>query len=440
MTPPLSPDTPVNRRVLVVDDNPSIHEDFRKILVRSKPASQDLDAEAAALFGNLAPSKQDNGFTVDVAHQGQEALEMIRRARAEQRPYALAFVDMRMPPGWDGLTTITHVWEADPEIQTVICTAYSDRSWDEIQTTLSTRDRWLVVKKPFDTIEVLQLAHALTEKWTLARLASLKLESLEQLVQARTQELQKAHRVQSEFLANASHELLTPLNAVSGFLDLLSTTPLDDEQHDYLREAKAGGKRLHSLLLKILDFNRANAGTLAVTQGEFIPRDLLLATASDSESAAAKKGLELRTAASPIASQPWHGPKEIVRSVLGLLLDNAIKFTSQGSVTLRADTCPLGLQFSVQDTGVGLTPQQLEWIQIPFAQVDGSTSRRSTGLGLGLPLAQRLVRAIGGELRLEAAPDHGVLATFTVKASASKSPSMASSTPGRAPSAALSWG
>jgi signal transduction histidine kinase len=440
MTPLLSPDNPVNRRILVVDDNPSIHQDFRKILVRSQPASLDLDAEAAALFGDLAPARQDDGFTVDVAHQGQEALEMIRRARAEQRPYALAFVDMRMPPGWDGLTTITHAWEADPELQTVICTAYSDRSWEEIQSTLSTRDRWLVVKKPFDTIEVLQLAHALTEKWTLARLASLKLESLEQLVQKRTAELQQAHRVQSEFLANASHELLTPLNAVSGFLDLLNTTPLDDEQHDYLREAKAGGKRLHSLLLKILDFNRADAGTLAVTRGEFTPRDLLQAAATDGESAAAKKGLELRTVASPLASQPWQGPKEIVHSVLGLLLDNAIKFTPRGSVTLRADTCADGLQFSVQDTGVGLSPQQLEWIQIPFAQVDGSTNRRSTGLGLGLPLAQRLVRAMGGELRLEAAPDHGLLATFTVKASAAAAPSAFSSAPGRTTSTVLSLG
>ena len=418
MTPPLPKDCPINRRILVVDDNPSIHQDFRKILVQSAPASQDVDAEAAALFGGLAPSIEEAGFTVDVAHQGQEALEMIRRARAEQRPYALAFVDMRMPPGWDGLTTITHVWEADPEIQTVICTAYSDRSWDEIQSTLSTRNRWLVVKKPFDTIEVLQLAHALTEKWTLARLASLKLESLEQLVEARTRDLQKAHRVQSEFLANASHELLTPLNAVSGFLELLTTTDLDDEQQDYLREAKAGGKRLHSLLLKILDFNRADAGTLRVAHGEFTPHDLLQSLVTDSASAAVKKGLSLTAETAPEAAQRWQGPKEIVRNVLGLLLDNAIKFTPQGSVTLRAEPSPIGLQFSVQDTGLGLTPQQLEWIQIPFAQVDGSTNRRSSGLGLGLPLAQRLVRAVGGELRLQPAPDHGVVASFTVKAMA----------------------
>lgn len=416
MTPTLSQNHPVNRRILVVDDNPSIHQDFRKILVPDAPTSLDVDAEAAALFGSAAPASQASGFTVDVAHQGQEALEMIRRARAEQRPYALAFVDMRMPPGWDGLTTITHIWEVDPEIQTVICTAYSDRSWDEIQSTLSARDRWLVVKKPFDTIEVLQLAHALTEKWTLARLASLKLESLEQLVEARTNELQKAHRVQSEFLANASHELLTPLNAVSGFLDLLTTTPLDDEQHDYLREARAGGKRLHGLLLRILDFNRANAGTLTVAHGEFTPQELIQSLVSDSDATAGKKGLALRIEVPPEAGVRWQGPKEIVRSVLGLLLENAIKFTPQGSVTLRADVSPIGLQFSVQDTGVGLTPQQLEWIRIPFAQVDGSTNRRSSGLGLGLPLAQRLVRAIGGELHLEAAPDHGVLARFTVKA------------------------
>lgn len=160
-----------NRRILLVDDNPSIHEDFRRLLAPPDTAASSLDAEAEALFGGTKvpfvaePRSAVLDFVLDSALQGQEALARVQDALAAEKPYALAFVDMRMPPGWDGLTTIAKLWEADARLQVVICTAYSDRSWDEIQRTLTARDRWLVLKKPFDKVEVLQLAQALTEKW-----------------------------------------------------------------------------------------------------------------------------------------------------------------------------------------------------------------------------------------------------------------------------------
>jgi signal transduction histidine kinase len=264
----LASDPCSHRRVLVVDDNTAIHDDFRKILAADESDVGEVDAEAAALFGgdpaaSAAPAAGD--FALEFAPQGQEALARARAARAAGRPFALAFVDMRMPPGWDGLTTILELWKADPEIQTVICTAYSDRSWEDIQAALTARDRWLVLKKPFDRIEVLQLANSLTEKWKLARLAATKLELLEELVAARTRELVAAHRVKGEFLTNASHELLTPMNGVAGFLELLDTTPLNAEQADFVREAQSCGRRLHTLirqlfLLIALDLQQNSTG------------------------------------------------------------------------------------------------------------------------------------------------------------------------------------
>lgn len=158
----------------MIDDNRSIHEDFLRILV---PARQpdDLDAEADALFGPAggrapAPGSPLAAFELAFAEQGQEACEKVIAACAASRPYALAFVDMRMPPGWDGLTTIGKLWEIDPELHVVICTAHSDRSWDEIESALPARDRWAVLKKPFEKIEVLQLAHVMTAKWGLRRM------------------------------------------------------------------------------------------------------------------------------------------------------------------------------------------------------------------------------------------------------------------------------
>jgi signal transduction histidine kinase len=375
-----------------------------------------VDAEAAALFDHAAPSAECAGFELDSAYQGQEALAMVRAARDAGRPYALAFVDMRMPPGWDGLTTIGRLWEADPEIQTVICTAFSDRSWEEIQAALTTRERWLVLKKPFDQIEVLQLAHALTEKWNLSRLAALKVEALERMVHARTLDLLNAHRVAHEFLANANHELLTPMNGLCGFQDLLADTPLNEEQRDYVQEARTCCESLLRLIHRILDFNRSEAGTLPIEPVDFSQATLLKAVVEEHAAVAAKKGIRLKIDTTRLSSERWHGPENILRKVLAALLDNAIKFTPQGTVTLAVEPHAPGLALSVIDTGVGLTPQQLEWIQIPCAKVDGGLTRRTSGMGLGLLLARRLTQAMGGELTLDGKPNQGVTARFTVKA------------------------
>jgi CheY-like chemotaxis protein len=161
-----------NCRILLVDDNAAIHEDFRRLLIAREDGARTLDDEAAALFGLAAVAPENvksDHFELDSAMQGQEALIRVQQACAAGRPYALAFVDMRMPPGWDGLTTILKLWDVDPALQVVICTAYSDRSWAEVQSALPVRSRWLVLKKPFDKVELLQIAHVLVDKWHLER-------------------------------------------------------------------------------------------------------------------------------------------------------------------------------------------------------------------------------------------------------------------------------
>ena len=415
----------VNSRILVIDDNGAIHDDFRKILGGGAALPPSLHAAEAALFGESASVCRQAEFELDSAFQGEAALEMVKRAREVDRPYAMAFVDMRMPPGWDGLTTIRQLWSADPEILAVICTAYSDLGWEEIQAALTERERWLVLKKPFDKIEVMQLANALTAKWALSRTANLKMEALERMAETRTLDLRRAHRVQSEFLANMSHELFTPLNGICGFLGLLAETTLDESQTEYVRDAAQSGERLYGLLSRVLEFNRAEAGLLHVEATEFSPAQLISEGAEAYASEAVRKRIVLRVGAGPGMEQCWVGPSGIIAKVLGLLLDNAIKFTPSGVVALEVHPAGVGLEFLVTDTGIGLTPQQIEWIRVPFAQVDGGAPRRSSGIGLGLPLADRLVRAIGGNLKLEAIPDHGVKASFTAAATRLECPTAA---------------
>ena len=180
-----------NRRILLADDTPAIHEDFRKILVPGT-ASSALDDVEAALFG-ISPRALAADFSLGSAYQGQEALEKMREALRADQPYALAFVDMRMPPGWDGVETIEQLWREDPRLQVVICTAYADQSWAEVFDRLDARDRLLVLKKPFDPVEVLQLATALTVKWQMTEDAAFKMNLLEQAVEERTRELSDAN-------------------------------------------------------------------------------------------------------------------------------------------------------------------------------------------------------------------------------------------------------
>ena len=197
---------PPSHRILIIDDNTAIHQDFCKILMKSHGPSNDMHDMEATLFGSQTPAIVSDTFEIDCVSQGREGLARVQKAQSEGRPYALAFVDGRMPPGWDGIETIAHLWRASPELQVVLCTAYADYSWQEIRRTLGKTDSLLILKKPFDNVEVLQMASALTRKWEMnneiqGRLNQLAFyDSLTGLpnrtlfVESLTQTIDKAHR------------------------------------------------------------------------------------------------------------------------------------------------------------------------------------------------------------------------------------------------------
>ena len=181
------------RRILIVDDNQDIHEDFENVL--GGEAGGAASSGLVADFLGQAAEEASPGVQYEMGHafQGEEAVAEVQRALRDDRPYLLAFVDMRMPPGFDGLETIRRMWAEDPSLQVVVCTAYSDYSWEDIARELQSTDSLLILKKPFDATEVKQLASALTEKRLLAEQASLKMDEIARRVEERTRELKTAN-------------------------------------------------------------------------------------------------------------------------------------------------------------------------------------------------------------------------------------------------------
>ncbi len=200
-----------NLRIIVIDDNAAIHQDFLKTLGKNEPSNEkkQLTKMEDEFFGN---QKQESTllpkFEIDTASQGQEGVKKIEEALKINRPYALAFVDIRMPPGWDGIETIKHIWKLDDSIQVVICSAYSDYSWEETIKELGKTDNLLILKKPFDNTTVRQLAFSLTKKWYVTQLNQQYTSSLEEKILKRTESLHKSYSLVRATLDSSSEGII----------------------------------------------------------------------------------------------------------------------------------------------------------------------------------------------------------------------------------------
>lgn len=431
-----------NRRVLVVDDTVSIHEDFRKILGKKSEGSKAITDMKAALFGAKAAAPTpaaaagvaSTAYELDFASQGPEALEKVQAACAAGKPYTLAFVDVRMPPGWDGVQTLKRIWQVDPNLQAVLCTAYSDYSWEQTIGELGQTDRLLILKKPFEPVEICQTAAALSAKWNSgqrerdhlsriqraemeARAYASSLETVNRALLTAKAAADRSSQMKTDFLLHLSDQIHGSLQSI-----LDQATRLGGHSNDSLGLSPiiTATHALLSTFHETLDITLIEAGSLQLTEQACSPRALLEEVLALRRAEAEAKNIEIRLDLPKELPETIHTDPVRFQQVLAELVHNAIDHTSKGMVCVSARVeqtedwqHPL-LRCEISDTGCGIPEEHRGKIFEPFFTHQRTKMESFLRPGLGLTVAKQLAKLLGGDLTVESTSPSGTTFALTI--------------------------
>ncbi len=394
-----------NYRILIIDDRQNIHEDIKSILCNQQNNHSGIDSLNDDLFDEKNAPENSNNYdcTIDSAYQGEEGLEKVKQSLSDGHPFTLAFVDMRMPPGWDGLKTIEEIWKVDPNIQMVICTAYSEHSWQDIINRLNRTDALLILKKPFDYIEVKQLACALTAKWSLVQRLRTAKEKAEEMIHLKT-----------DFMNIVSHELKTPLAVILSNISFLTdehALPEPAEIREISKDVEGAARTLYHFVDAILDISEIECGRLKLIKSVISAGDIVKEVCKKLKTKAMEKSIHFTTEIEDLTILA--DPKYFKKTIFNLI-HNAIKFTEKGNINVVLKKDMENIKFMVSDTGCGIHSNDMNKIFDPFRQLEDSFTRSAGGIGLGLAIVKKLVDMQNGTLSVESQPGHGSKFSFVI--------------------------
>jgi signal transduction histidine kinase len=404
-------------RILVIDDDQDVWKAYRLVL---NPEGIDPDSSSAKisqLLGDSQAAEPETGFPLSFASQGQEGYQMVAEAKNKD-PFAVAFVDIRMPPGWDGMETAVKIREIDPDIELVIVTAYSDRTMEEIVRAVGSPDKLLFLRKPFDPEEIRQMARALSSKWHLIRDRE-KQQQAQRLLEQQLMHAQKMETI-GTLAGGIAHDFNNILSAIMGYTDLAlmrtqENTPLQDDLH----QVRKAADRAADLVRQILTFSRRQQ-----TESHPLQVSLVVKEALKLLRASIPTTIDIRqeiTTQATVLADPTQIHQLIMNlctnafhammdrgGILGVSLTEV--FLSHAPVTANNIELSLGryVKLMVSDTGNGMDAETMTKIFEPYF----TTKEKGKGTGLGLAVVHGIVENHHGGI--EVASEQGRGTTFTV--------------------------